>query len=28
MMEEIRFSATSVLTRAKWFHIPEDSILH
>jgi hypothetical protein len=27
-MEAIRSSETSVLTRAKWRHIPEDDILH
>jgi hypothetical protein len=28
MMEAIRSSKMSVLTRATWLHIPEDSILH
>jgi hypothetical protein len=28
MMEAIRSSKTSVLTRATWRNIPEDSILH
>jgi hypothetical protein len=28
MMEALRFSQTSVLTRAKWRNIPEDTILH
>jgi hypothetical protein len=28
MMEAIRFSETSVLTRATWRNIPEDGILH
>jgi hypothetical protein len=28
MMEAIPSSETSVLTRATWWHIPEDGILH
>jgi hypothetical protein len=28
MMEAIRSSETSVLTRATWYYIPEDEILH